>query len=248
VLADSWQPADATESNGAVWPTLGTAVWALRSGLPFADAMRAVIALGGDTDTVACVTGGLLGATYGIEAIPGRWSSALMGDVPASEICPAGIADLQQLAARLDGAVPSPEPVPGVGIDAMEVEPGLWLSDLEGAVRASGDLVVLSLCRTFGRLRQANQRQFYLVDSDGNLTPETVLREVVDTIDAVRAEGHPVLVHCYGGASRTGLVLRAWLRRSRGLSADAANAEATRLWPHTARWNTSFDQVLEEFS
>jgi ADP-ribosyl-[dinitrogen reductase] hydrolase len=51
-------------------------------------------------------------------------------------------------------------------------------------------------------------------------------------------------MHCYGGASRTGLVLRAWLRRSRGLSPEEATREAQRLWPHTASWTTSFDAAL----
>src|SRR3954465_11806331 len=61
VLAPEWTPADAPESNGAVWPTLGQAVWALRHGSDFADVMRLVIDLGGDTDTdtVAAVAGGL---------------------------------------------------------------------------------------------------------------------------------------------------------------------------------------------
>jgi ADP-ribosyl-[dinitrogen reductase] hydrolase len=58
VLAAGWTPSDATESNGAVWPTLGQAVWALRHGRDFADVMRLVIDLGGDTDTVAAVAGG----------------------------------------------------------------------------------------------------------------------------------------------------------------------------------------------
>src|SRR3954447_23027162 len=74
VLAPDWTPADATESNGAVWPTLGQAVWALRHGHDFAGVMRLVIGLGGDTDTVACVAGGLTGAVFGMGGIPSRWA------------------------------------------------------------------------------------------------------------------------------------------------------------------------------
>ena len=70
VLAPDWTPADATESNGAVWPTLGQAVWALRHGRDFAEVMRLVIDLGGDTDTVAAVAGGLAGAVFGMGGIP----------------------------------------------------------------------------------------------------------------------------------------------------------------------------------
>src|SRR4051794_21226803 len=70
VLAPGWTPHRATESNGAVWPTLGEAVWALRHGRDFAEVMRLVIDLGGDTDTVAAVAGGLAGAVFGMGGIP----------------------------------------------------------------------------------------------------------------------------------------------------------------------------------
>src|SRR3954465_4986740 len=82
VLAPDWTPADATESNGAVWPTLGQAVWALRHGADFAHVMRLVIDLGGDTDTVAAVAGGLAGAVFGMGGIPSRWASGVHGRVP----------------------------------------------------------------------------------------------------------------------------------------------------------------------
>ena len=35
--------------------------------------------LGDDTDTTACVTGGLAGILFGFEAIPKRWYDALKG-------------------------------------------------------------------------------------------------------------------------------------------------------------------------
>ncbi|MDQ0798182.1 hypothetical protein QFZ58_006670 [Streptomyces sp. B1I3] len=67
VLAPDWHPDQATEFNGAVWPCLGSAVWSLRTTTSFEDAIRAAIDLGGDTDTVAAVTGGLAGAYYGLD-------------------------------------------------------------------------------------------------------------------------------------------------------------------------------------
>ncbi|MFI7146969.1 ADP-ribosylglycohydrolase family protein [Nonomuraea sp. NPDC050022] len=77
VLAPSWHPDQATEFNGAVWPCLGSAVWALRTTRSYEDALRAAIDLGGDTDTVAAVTGGLAGAIYGPAAIPTTWTEPL---------------------------------------------------------------------------------------------------------------------------------------------------------------------------
>ena len=55
----------------------------------------------------------------------------------------------------------------------------------------------------------------YIADNEHNIDLEVVL----DDMAAPRAEGHRLLVHGHGGASRTGLVLRAWLMRTEGLSA-----------------------------
>ncbi|MFF4971872.1 ADP-ribosylglycohydrolase family protein [Streptomyces sp. NPDC001083] len=82
VLAEDWHPDRATEFNGAVWPCLGSAVWALRSTDSYEGAVRAAVDLGGDTDTVAAVTGGLAGAVYGADGIPGRWIEPLHVPLP----------------------------------------------------------------------------------------------------------------------------------------------------------------------
>ncbi|GGV84983.1 ribosylglycohydrolase [Streptomyces nigrescens] len=82
VLAPDWHPGQATEFNGAVWPCLGSAVWALRTTAGYEEAVRAAIDLGGDTDTVAAVTGGLAGAYYGLDAIPARWTAPLHVPLP----------------------------------------------------------------------------------------------------------------------------------------------------------------------
>ncbi|GCD47066.1 ribosylglycohydrolase [Streptomyces paromomycinus] len=82
VLAPGWHPDQATEFNGAVWPCLGSAVWALRTTGSYEDALRAAIDLGGDTDTVAAVTGGLAGAVYGADAIPEPWVQKLHVPLP----------------------------------------------------------------------------------------------------------------------------------------------------------------------
>jgi poly(ADP-ribose) glycohydrolase ARH3 len=43
----------------------------------FADAVTAAVRLGGDTDTIAAMTGALAGAFHGVDAIPDRWRSRL---------------------------------------------------------------------------------------------------------------------------------------------------------------------------
>ncbi|MBV2354327.1 ADP-ribosylglycohydrolase family protein [Streptomyces sp. J2-1] len=82
VLAPDWHPDEATEFNGAVWPCLGSAVWALRTTSTYENAVRAAVDLGGDTDTVAAVTGTLAGAVYGAASIPARWTAALHVPLP----------------------------------------------------------------------------------------------------------------------------------------------------------------------
>ncbi|MBT2491005.1 ADP-ribosylglycohydrolase family protein [Streptomyces sp. ISL-96] len=84
VLADDWHPDQATEFNGAVWPCLGSAVWALRTTASYEQAVRAAIDLGGDTDTVAAVTGALAGAYHGLDSIPTRWTDPLHVPLPGS--------------------------------------------------------------------------------------------------------------------------------------------------------------------
>ena len=103
VLAPDWHPDQATEFNGAVWPCLGSAVWALRTTSSYEGAVRAAIDLGGDTDTVAAVTGGLAGAVYGIDAVPERWTRPLHVPLPGFEGRVLRAAELTELARRLAG-------------------------------------------------------------------------------------------------------------------------------------------------
>ena len=167
VLAPDWTPAQATENNGAVWPTLGQAVWALRNGRDFAEVMRLVIDLGGDTDTVAAVAGGLAGAVFGIVGIPMRWTSVVHGRVPGFADRHWDLADLHALAATLDGH-PTERHVAGASqrIEPREVLDGVWAADLDGARASSQSFAVVSLCRTGEPFGHAVQRYAYLTDDD----------------------------------------------------------------------------------
>ncbi|MFD8276465.1 ADP-ribosylglycohydrolase family protein [Streptomyces flaveolus] len=102
VLAHDWHPDRATEFNGAVWPCLGSAVWALRTTTSFEESIRAAIDLGGDTDTVAAVTGSLAGAYYGLDAIPPHWTQPLHVPLPGFDRRVLRLADLLDLAHRLE--------------------------------------------------------------------------------------------------------------------------------------------------
>ncbi|MFI6860463.1 ADP-ribosylglycohydrolase family protein [Streptomyces sp. NPDC050421] len=97
-----WGPDHATEFNGAVWPCLGTALWALRTTRSYEDALASAIDVGGDTDTVAAVTGALAGAVYGFRAIPSRWTGPLHVPLPGYGDRVLHTQDLVALAGRLD--------------------------------------------------------------------------------------------------------------------------------------------------
>ncbi|MGW1746860.1 ADP-ribosylglycohydrolase family protein [Streptomyces sp. NPDC002092] len=103
VLAPDWHPDLATEFNGAVWPCLASAVWALRTTRSYEAAVRVAIDLGGDTDTVAAVTGGLAGAVYGMSAIPERWTAPLHVPLPGFGGRVLRTPELAALARRLHG-------------------------------------------------------------------------------------------------------------------------------------------------
>lgn len=67
------------------------AVW-LQHPQDFRGAMQAVISLGGDTDTVGAIAGGLVGAGTGEEGIPGEWLDGL-ADWPISTAWLRALAD-----------------------------------------------------------------------------------------------------------------------------------------------------------
>ncbi len=106
VLAPDWHPGLATEFNGAVWPCLGTALWALRTTDTFERALASAVDVGGDTDTVAAVTGGLARAVYGIGAVQDRWTEILHVPLPGYGDRRLSTEDLRALAARLDAEGP----------------------------------------------------------------------------------------------------------------------------------------------
>jgi len=61
------------KSDGYVLHTLEASLWCMMNTDNYEDAVLKAVNLGGDTDTTACVTGGMAGFYYGIESIPIDW-------------------------------------------------------------------------------------------------------------------------------------------------------------------------------
>jgi ADP-ribosylglycohydrolase len=60
-------------SSGYVVHTLEASIWCLLTTNSYAEAVLKAVNLGEDTDTTGCVTGGIAGLYYGLEAIPKEW-------------------------------------------------------------------------------------------------------------------------------------------------------------------------------
>ncbi len=61
------------QDMGYTLKTMRVALWCARRATDFEEALIAVVNAGGDTDTNGAVAGAVLGARFGIEAIPRRW-------------------------------------------------------------------------------------------------------------------------------------------------------------------------------
>ena len=63
----------AIQSSGYVISTLESVVWCFLNTENYKDAVLKAVNLGGDTDTIAALTGGLAGLYYGYDSIPEEW-------------------------------------------------------------------------------------------------------------------------------------------------------------------------------
>lgn len=252
VLSADFDPlADHVLPNGTVWTAVGQALWAVRTTRSFHDAVVAAINLGGDTDTVAAIAGAMAGAAYGLQGIPVRWTTYVHGSLNtphAGQQTYKG-QDLINIARRLLGLGDAPITPPERATPAKMVHPaGVWASNLEGAAAVPQDFGVVSLCITEDRFdNHAHRRQVYMRDSEGDKNPNLffAVKESVDAINAFLREGRQVVVHCHGGRSRTGLVLKAWYMLNEGVQHDRAHQWISDTWPLYTTWTQTFLDLLD---
>ena len=211
---------------------------------------------GRDTDTVAAIAGGLLGARWGASAVPAPWRRIVHG-------WPALTAqDLVRLGARAVGAGataartttggrarrdPHAETSPHINytylgdVSTLIRHPhddNIWLG-AAGALDTLPDEIdaVVSLCRVGpvqvpARIR--HHLEVRLIDKDDpaeNPNLDFVLLDTVNAIAALRAEGHTVLVHCAQAQSRTPSVGALYAALHRGVPIKRALAEVVAALP-----------------
>lgn len=215
LLAPAYEP-EPGAMNGDVFTCLAQAVWAVRGATGFEDAMARAIDLGLDTDTVACVAGGIAGARWGIQAIPSRWLTYVHGSVTtphdlthSGRVVPEAPGDagttngepaavevdydhwaLQHIARALIGRPPVPtqaREAPG-GPTAVHDELPVFAADIAGAHDAGEHWAVISLCRTSPAFAaRPVRRHVYLVDRDGPAHNADPRRVLVDVVDTIDA-------------------------------------------------------------
>lgn len=252
ILSASWHPQmEGRRGNGSVWICVAQAMWCVRNTTSFEDAVTTAVNLGDDADTVAAVTGSIAGALYGIQQIPSRWLAYVHGYVaqPNGDMKTYTSLDLQAIANQLVGKTTKPEHQSEPAYEPTSVhDAGVYAANLEGAAQASTEMGVVSLCRTGNRFhKHAFRREVYIIDQESEHNPSLshAVEEAVSAVEHFLKEGKEVVVHCFGGRSRTGLVLKAWYMRHHGVDHSTAHEWISNTWPLYATWNQSFGDFLE---
>ena len=218
-------------------------------------ALHTAIGIGHDTDTVAAIAGGLLGARWGASAIPARWRRIVHG---WPGLRSRDLIRLSWLTARrgeLDG-------FGWPDVELMQYPPSRQhrvphpADDrvLLGTVAdlGHGETAAVSLCRLGATevpaqgVKPEDHVEFWLLDSDDprqNLNLDFVLADIALTVADLRAEDRTVLVHCVAAEQRTPSAALAYSRFRGGDTSEAAEAITSalrsargqgRLWEHAA--------------
>ncbi|WP_148571882.1 ADP-ribosylglycohydrolase family protein [Nocardioides caldifontis] len=198
------------------------------------DALATAIHIGDDTDTVASIAGALLGARWGSSAVPAEWRRVVHGWPGRTA---RQLVDLAML--TINGGRPDSYGWPGVsrvdyhgwtGNGRVTVHPDddrVYLAGISALDDLPADVTaVVSLCRTGGEHvpGSVTHIDFRLVDSTAADNPNLayVIDDAARTVQALRDEGHTVLLHCVAGQSRTPTVAARYSMLRAGVSADEA--------------------------
>ncbi|MBD3947536.1 ADP-ribosylglycohydrolase family protein [Nocardioides ganghwensis] len=181
------------------------------------DSLATAIRIGHDTDTVAAIAGALLGARWGMSAVPAAWRRVLHG-WPGLRVH-----DLEQLAyltAHRGSAGKYGWPLVDhidytrlqYGLPALATHPyddGVLISGATALDEVPDEVdVVVSLCLT-GRtqvpagVEHINFRLMDQAEPEQNPNLDFVLMDAARLVADLRDEGKTVLLHCVAAHSRT---------------------------------------------
>jgi ADP-ribosyl-[dinitrogen reductase] hydrolase len=224
------------------------------------DTLTSAIRIGHDTDTVAAIAGALLGARWGMSAVPAAWRRPLHGWP--------GIRgrDLEHLAyLTVRGGKPGKYGWPQVdridyaalqyGQPAIAVHPyddGVYIAGATALDEVPpGVAAVVSLCLTGrtqinGELEHLNFRIMDEADPEQNPNLDFALVDAARAIAALRDEGKTVLLHCVAAHSRTPTVAIVYAML-RGVPLDEALPTVCSALP-AARPNPGFRKALKRLA
>lgn len=210
------------------------------------DGLERAVRGGRDTDTVAAIAGGLLGAAHGASAVPSAWRLLVHGH-PGLRV--PDLVELTALAAR--GGQPDSSGWPTVermdysswgSTRALTPHPhddGVLLGAVDDLDNAQVDGVavdaVVSLCRIgVAQRRPADHVEVWLIDDpkpELNRNLDVVMRDAADAVAAFRAQGKTVLLHCVQAQSRTPSVAALYAALHRGVPVERAFPEVIAALP-----------------
>ena len=214
--------------------------------------LDAAVRGGFDTDTVAAIAGGLLGAAHGASAVPLEWRTLLHGwpGLRARELV-----ELSGRIARRGGADRFDGRYAGYRVGALVPHPyddGVLLAgigalhNLPASVGAVG-----SLCRGGDdAVRQDIPHvEVRLIDragADDNPHLDFVMLEAVRAVERFRGQGQTVLLHCVEAHSRTPSVAALYGARLRGVGTGEALSAVCGALPDASP-NPAFREALARF-
>lgn len=227
----------------------------------FKFALENAVRVGGDTDTVAAIAGQMLGARWGISAVPVEWRRLVHGEP--------GLTGTQLAARGLAVARGGPDNLGWPDVDRIDYASwgarGRLVAHPHDDRVLLGDAAVLdelpdgvdaivSLCRVGRRTPEpgapADHVTVWLIDSpndDANPNLDFVLADAADAVATLRREGKTVLLHCVAAQSRTPTVAAAYSVRHLGRDPRTALAEVCDALPD-ARPNRGFVAAVERMS
>ena len=230
-------------------------------------ALESAVRGGRDTDTVAAIAGGLLGARWGVSAVPAQWRRIVHGWPGHPRMRGRDLVRMGVLTAwrgvpdRQDWPTRAKFDYSGYGdVMVLEVHPhdsGVRLGAVGAMYYPPDDVdAVVSLCRLGAHEVPApgvgpeNHLEVWLIDSPepaANPHLDFVLHDTVTAIAALRAEGRTVLVHCVQAQSRTPAVAALYSAMSCAIPLDQALADVQQALPG-ADLNCGFVDALERLA
>ena len=199
-----------------------------------ADHLRLVlentVRIGHDTDTTAAIAGGMLGAIYGVSAIPLEWKAIMHGWPHNTTRDLVRLAVLSATRGRSDNAGWPANPnmddyyrtnfSQGPIAEPLADDPGVIVGNIAGIKQADTDIVV-SLCRMGSEPLTSAHVEVRLIDEAShraNANLEFIIDDTVGFIASQRGAGRTVYLHCVHAESRTPTVAAAYLATTLGIS------------------------------